>query len=107
MELGGLHHVTAVTGNAAGNVDFYTRVLGLRAQTFGEGRRALVFGRQKVNLHQAGREFTPRRSSLRLTQGGVSGQPHRWHFGHQKLERPPSTRRFTVPPQAQGLPSRP
>jgi glyoxalase family protein len=30
MELGGLHHVTAVTGNAAGNVDFYTRVLGLR-----------------------------------------------------------------------------
>ncbi len=28
--LSGLHHVTAVTGNAAGNVDFYTRVLGLR-----------------------------------------------------------------------------
>jgi glyoxalase family protein len=30
MELGGLHHVTAVTGQAARNVDFYTRVLGLR-----------------------------------------------------------------------------
>src|SRR5579863_8814542 len=30
MELGGLHHVTAVTSNAPGNVDFYTRVLGLR-----------------------------------------------------------------------------
>jgi glyoxalase family protein len=30
MELGGLHHVTAVTGNAAGNLDFYTQVLGLR-----------------------------------------------------------------------------
>jgi glyoxalase family protein len=30
MELGGLHHITAVTGDAAGNVDFYTRVLGLR-----------------------------------------------------------------------------
>lgn len=30
MELGGLHHVTAVTGNAAGNLDFYTRVLGMR-----------------------------------------------------------------------------
>lgn len=30
MELGGLHHVTAVTGNAAGNVEFYTRVLGMR-----------------------------------------------------------------------------
>lgn len=30
MELGGLHHVTAVTGNASRNVDFYTGVLGMR-----------------------------------------------------------------------------
>ncbi|HEV2108122.1 MAG TPA: VOC family protein, partial [Thermomicrobiales bacterium] len=30
MELGGLHHVTAVTGHAAQNVDFYTRTLGMR-----------------------------------------------------------------------------
>jgi glyoxalase family protein len=30
VELTGLHHVTAVTGNAAGNVSFYTQVLGLR-----------------------------------------------------------------------------
>src|SRR5918992_1537992 len=30
MELGGLHHVTAVTGNAPQNLDFYTNTLGLR-----------------------------------------------------------------------------
>ena len=30
MELGGLHHVTAITGRAPANVDFYTRVLGMR-----------------------------------------------------------------------------
>ncbi|HVE68931.1 MAG TPA: VOC family protein [Solirubrobacteraceae bacterium] len=30
MQLEGIHHVTAITGDAAGNVDFYTRVLGLR-----------------------------------------------------------------------------
>lgn len=30
MNLGGLHHLTAVTGNAPGNVAFYTDVLGLR-----------------------------------------------------------------------------
>jgi glyoxalase family protein len=30
MELGGLHHVSAVTGNAPGNVAFYTQALGLR-----------------------------------------------------------------------------
>jgi len=28
--IGGLHHVTAITGDAPGNLDFYTRVLGMR-----------------------------------------------------------------------------
>jgi len=30
MQLEGIHHVTAITADAPGNVDFYTRVLGLR-----------------------------------------------------------------------------
>src|SRR4029079_578099 len=30
MRLEGIHHVTAITGDAPRNVDFYTRVLGLR-----------------------------------------------------------------------------
>jgi len=30
MQLGGLHHVTAISGNASQNVAFYTQVLGLR-----------------------------------------------------------------------------
>jgi glyoxalase family protein len=30
MKLEGIHHITAITGDAPGNVDFYTRVLGLR-----------------------------------------------------------------------------
>ena len=30
MRLDGIHHISAITGDAAGNVDFYTRVLGLR-----------------------------------------------------------------------------
>ena len=28
--------------------------------TFGDGRTALGFGNQKINLHQAGREFEPK-----------------------------------------------
>lgn len=40
--------------------DFYRRVLGMDVQTFGAGRTALVFGAQKINLHQAGREFEPK-----------------------------------------------
>jgi catechol 2,3-dioxygenase-like lactoylglutathione lyase family enzyme len=30
MRFDGIHHVTCITGDAPGNVDFYTRVLGLR-----------------------------------------------------------------------------
>jgi len=30
MKLEGIHHITAITGNAPRNVDFYTRILGLR-----------------------------------------------------------------------------
>jgi len=30
MKLNGVHHVTAITGDAPQNVDYYTRVLGLR-----------------------------------------------------------------------------
>ena len=30
MRLEGVHHITAITGDAPRNVDFYTRVLGLR-----------------------------------------------------------------------------
>jgi len=30
LKLDGIHHITAITGDAPGNVDFYTRVLGLR-----------------------------------------------------------------------------
>ena len=30
MQLEGIHHITAITGDAPRNVDFYTRVLGLR-----------------------------------------------------------------------------
>ena len=30
LELGGIHHLTAITAQAQRNVDFYTRVLGMR-----------------------------------------------------------------------------
>ena len=39
---------------------FYTRVLGVEEVTFGENRKALAFGTQKINLHEAGREFEPK-----------------------------------------------
>jgi catechol 2,3-dioxygenase-like lactoylglutathione lyase family enzyme len=38
--------------------DFYSKVLGMEVVTFGEGRKALAFGSQKINLQQFGREST-------------------------------------------------
>lgn len=39
---------------------FYSEVLGMAIVSFGEGRQALTFGDQKINLHQTGKEFEPK-----------------------------------------------
>lgn len=39
---------------------FYEGTLGMVVETFGENRKALRFGNQKINLHQVGREFEPK-----------------------------------------------
>lgn len=55
-----LDHLVLTVADIDRTVDFYTRVLGLREETFGAGRKALRFGTQKFNLHQTGREFEPK-----------------------------------------------
>ena len=55
-----LDHLVLTTGDRAACVDFYTRVLGMRLETFGAERSAFRFGRQKINLHERGREFEPK-----------------------------------------------
>jgi len=41
-------------------IRFYTEVLGMKLERFSENRLALHFGSQKINLHEWGKEFTPR-----------------------------------------------
>lgn len=48
-----LDHLVLTTRDAQKCIDFYTRVLGMKLETFGQGRRALRFGEQKINLHDA------------------------------------------------------
>ncbi|HET9085511.1 MAG TPA: VOC family protein [Candidatus Limnocylindrales bacterium] len=55
-----LDHFVLTVRSIDDTVDFYRRALGLEVVTFGDGRRALQVGEQKVNLHQAGREFEPK-----------------------------------------------
>jgi catechol 2,3-dioxygenase-like lactoylglutathione lyase family enzyme len=55
-----LDHLVLTVADIDATADFYTRVLGMEAVTFGAGRTALAFGRSKINLHRAGHEFEPR-----------------------------------------------
>ena len=60
MNIDRIDHVVMTVRNLDATCDFYTRVLGMRVVTFAGGRKALAFGRQKINLHVAGREFEPK-----------------------------------------------
>jgi catechol 2,3-dioxygenase-like lactoylglutathione lyase family enzyme len=55
-----LDHLVLTVADIERTTAFYVEALGMQAVTFGEGRRALAFGQQKINLHQAGREFEPK-----------------------------------------------
>ena len=55
-----LDHLVLTVASIEESCDFYARVLGMGVETFGEGRKALTFGNQKINLHRAGREFEPK-----------------------------------------------
>lgn len=55
-----IDHVVITTANLDACTDFYCRVLGMTLERFGEGRLALKFGDQKINIHVKGREFEPK-----------------------------------------------
>ncbi|MEL6219505.1 MAG: VOC family protein [Pseudomonadota bacterium] len=55
-----LDHLVLTVADVDRTVAFYRDHLGMREVAFGEGRRALAFGSQKINLHQAGWEFEPK-----------------------------------------------
>ena len=60
MDISHLDHLVLTVRDMQRSIDFYTQVLGMKQVTFGEGRHALSFGQQKINLHLAGREFEPK-----------------------------------------------
>jgi catechol 2,3-dioxygenase-like lactoylglutathione lyase family enzyme len=54
-----IDHLVLTVADVERTVSFYSEVLGMGVVTFGEGRRALAFGQQKINLHEAGWEIEP------------------------------------------------
>ncbi len=55
-----LDHLVLTVADIPASCRFYHDVLGMEVVRFGEGRTALAFGAQKINLHQAGHEFEPK-----------------------------------------------
>ncbi|XNN69846.1 VOC family protein [Bacillus pumilus] len=51
-----LDHIVLTVQHIEDTIHFYTNVLGMKEETFGEGDKALRFGLQKINLHEAGHE---------------------------------------------------
>ncbi len=58
MRLDRLDHLVLTVADLAKTLAFYTEILGMEEVTF-SGRKALAFGRQKINLHQKGAEVQP------------------------------------------------
>ena len=60
-----LDHLVLTTAKEVECIDFYTRVLGMKLESFIGGtppveRKAFKFGNQKINLHIKGKEFEPK-----------------------------------------------
>ena len=54
-----LDHLVLTVRSLDRTTEFYEK-LGMKSVTFGQGRKALQFGDQKINLHEAGKEFEPK-----------------------------------------------
>ena len=60
MRIDRLDHLVLTVKSIPATCDFYSRALGMEVVTFGDSRKALAFGGQKINLHEAGHEVAPK-----------------------------------------------
>ena len=54
-----IDHFVLTVRDVAASAEWYARVLGMEVVRSAQGRTALRFGTQKINLHPAGAEFSP------------------------------------------------
>ena len=62
-------HIVLTVADVEATLGFYERVLGMRRLLEPDRPAALLFGRQKINVHQADRTFEPK--AARPTVGSV------------------------------------
>jgi len=54
-----LDHLVITVQDIPQAIKFYVEILGMTEVTFGDNRKALSYGQQKINLHKFGEEFEP------------------------------------------------
>ena len=97
MKLTGIDHIVLTVNDIAATIEFYESILGMKSEPFGEGRIALKFGQQKINLHQHQKEFEPKANQA--TPGSadlcfISDMPLAWaleqvkKFGIEVIDGP-------------------
>lgn len=69
MKIDRIDHLVLTVVDIEKTCKFYSQVLGMEVLTFGENRRALIFGKQKFNLHEKGKELKLRANNA--TPGAV------------------------------------
>lgn len=62
MRITQLDHLVLTVKDINASCRFYQDILGMDVVTFGEGRKALHFGQQKINLHPAEVPYRPHAS---------------------------------------------
>ena len=60
MEISKLDHLVLTVKDLEKTTSFYASVMGMKKEVFGNGRVALKYGSQKINLHELGKEFEPK-----------------------------------------------
>lgn len=59
MHISKLDHLVLTVYDIERTCHFYSTILGMQVVEFGEGRKALSFDGQKINLHEFGQEYKP------------------------------------------------
>ncbi|XEC96554.1 VOC family protein [Paenibacillus tarimensis] len=60
MKIERIDHFVLTVKDIESTIHFYKNILGMELVEFGDNRKALAFGNQKINLHESGKEFEPK-----------------------------------------------
>lgn len=86
MTITSLDHLVLTVASIERTCAFYEGALGMRRETFAGGRTALNFGSQKINLHEAGKEFEPKAIHPTPGSGDLCFVVEDVHAAHKQLE---------------------